>query len=463
MAIIDANNVFYEVNQTFCGFLGYEASRLLGRLLLEVIHPEDVGGFEQARKTILTGQISTITLELRCLRSDAGVIHARVSLERVGCGSDNVSCLLMQTLDLTDQKQLEEELLYRENKFRTLAENLPSVILRYDRECCRVYANPAYLTESGFIIEEVVNTDVATQWQADISMSVEEYKAKLRQVMDTGIPTELVLEWPHRITGRMTTFAFQIVAENGRDGNVIGALVIGHNITALKEAEKHLAESHAQLRELAARREATREEERRHIAREIHDEFGQLLTAIRMEVSILKQQNEEETTKFEDSVQRIVALVDRTILEVRNMASMLRPAALEAGIVAALEWLADEFTARTAIPCELQHSEDVFELDESHSTAIFRIVQEALTNIARHADADRVTVVLEQKGVGCTLKVSDNGKGFDARNKKANSLGLVGVRERVFMLNGEMTIAGMPGQGTVLEVYLPGPVIELRN
>jgi PAS domain S-box-containing protein len=441
---------------------GYSANDMIGKSV-DVVTPEDRRDEEAIILRRIRNSEHFKNYETVRQHKDGKLIDISVTISPIyGHGGKSIGAVLISR-DIGKYKQMEEELLYRENKFRTLAENSPNVIIRYDRECRRVYVNPAYIKESGFTIKEAVNTTIDSQWLPGFSMSVDEYKARLLQVMNTGNPTELVLEWPHRITGQHTTYAFQIVAERSRDGKVLGALVIGHNITALKEAEKHLAESHAQLRELAARREATREDERRHIAREIHDEFGQLLTAIRMEVSMLKQQYAQSHSQFQDSAQRIVALVDRTILEVRNMASMLRPAALETGIVAALEWLADEFTARTGTPCELHLGEEIFNLDESYSIAIFRIVQEALTNIARHAEADAVTIVLERKGVGYNLKVSDTGKGFDVTTKKVHSLGLIGVRERVFMLDGEMTINSLPGQGTMLEVYLPERVSELRN
>jgi PAS domain S-box-containing protein len=362
--------------------------------------------------------------------------------------------------DITEHKGLEEELLYRENKFRTLAENSPNIIIRYDQECRRVYANPAYARKTGVAVEDAPAIAADSQRRADMGIPAEEYEATLRRVMDTGTPAEMFLEWHRPDTGHLTSHAFQVVAERGPDGRVLGALAIGHNITALKEAEKRLEESYGQLRGLAARLESVREEERKRIARDMHDELGQYLTALRLGISVLRMRAGEKDPAILEQVRSLSTLGDKTMQVARDIAASLRPAPLELGVVSALEWLAEEFSKRTGVSCELETDEEEIDLDDEHSTAIFRMVQESLTNVTRHAEASQVGIRLMCQGEDYIVEVNDNGKGFDPSVPKAKSFGLVGLRERAIMLGGEVAIFSAPQRGTRITVRIPVPTAE---
>lgn len=357
--------------------------------------------------------------------------------------------------DITERKRLEEELVYREHKFRTLAEHSPNLIVRYDLNCRRVYVNPAYVRETGIGPDEAFNGAPDAQWAASMDISAREYRAALERVMATGTPAEMFIAWRHPKSGAVNDYAVQMVAEHGPDGRVLGTLMLGHNITALKEAERRLEESHVQLRGLAARSEMVREEERKRIARDMHDELGQYLTALRMGVSVLRMQSGGNAPAIQEQARSLSALVDKTIQVTRDIAASLRPAPLDLGVVSALEWLAEEFSRHTHIPCKLDTAEDEIDLDDTHSTAIFRIVQESLTNVARHAEASRVDIRLKRHGDDYLLEVSDNGKGFDPSVPKEKSFGLVGMRERAAMLGAEVAISSTPNHGTTVGVRIP--------
>jgi signal transduction histidine kinase len=201
--------------------------------------------------------------------------------------------------------------------------------------------------------------------------------------------------------------------------------------------------------------EASREEERKHLTREIHDELGQYLSALRMGVSVMGMEYGSKNPSLQGKIERMVKLVDAIIKVVRNIVSSLRPAALEMGIVSALEWLAEEFAGNTCIPCKLEVCEENIVLDDKRATTIFRIAQESLTNISRHAQASQVEIRLERKGTHYLLEVRDNGKGFDPAIRKKKSFGLIGVRERVLMLGGELDILSASGIGTTVRVSIP--------
>ena len=232
----------------------------------------------------------------------------------------------------------------------------------------------------------------------------------------------------------------------------IGQIV---DITPRKTMEQELIASRADLRTLAAHHDAVREEERKRIALEIHDELGQLLTALKMDISLLRMHSgaDPAVVRRTDDMRE---LVEKTIGVVRQVASNLRPAALNLGIVPALEWLVEDFGRRTGIAYELNLFGDGIELDDARATAVFRIVQESLTNVMRHAAAAMVAVTLGRDGDALLLEVRDDGCGFDLEAaRRGPSFGLRGIRERVRGLGGALSVDSGPGRGTALSIRLP--------
>jgi PAS domain S-box-containing protein len=228
------------------------------------------------------------------------------------------------------------------------------------------------------------------------------------------------------------------------------------NITESKISEEKLVDSKNMLRELSAHLESVREEERKRIAREIHDELGQTLTALRMDVSLARLGFGESNPQLMTRLQSMTQLVDRTIKTARHVTSSLRPGALDLGIVAALEWLVEEFIGYAGIPCELVLGDGDITLNEFTATAIFRIIQESLTNIARHAEATQVEIIVTRSDGQLCFEVRDNGKGFDQHAVASRkSFGLVGIRERVAMMEGVFELDSQPGRGTRIRVCVP--------
>jgi signal transduction histidine kinase len=209
------------------------------------------------------------------------------------------------------------------------------------------------------------------------------------------------------------------------------------------------------LRELTSRRETAREEERKRIARELHDELGQQLTALRMGASTLRIRFGPDNPELTEHVQKLLELADQTMQVVRDAVSSLRPGALDAGISAAVEWLAAEFSRGTQVTYSLSVPDENLPLAEERAIALFRIVQEALTNVARHARARHVHVKLERVGDDCLLEIRDDGCGFDPVAIRKRSFGLAGMKERMLMLGGKIDIVSTPGKGTTIKVELP--------
>lgn len=269
--------------------------------------------------------------------------------------------------------------------------------------------------------------------------------------------------WDKSKTGDLVPFWLCISAVKDAQGcitNYVGTL---YDISERKHAEAalitlnaELTHSRKRLRELAAQTEGLREDERKHIAREVHDELGQLLTALRMDIAMLVPLFGAHYPALEHKVQGMKALVDKAIQGVRNVAMNLRPAVLDLGLMPALEWLCDEFSQRSHLVCTLDHEEADLALDEARTMVLFRIAQESLTNVSRYAHATRVGISCRQQGNQLHMEVRDNGRGFDmvAATRK-QTFGLLGMQERALALKGNVEVSSVPGQGTVVSVSIP--------
>ncbi|HZV65269.1 MAG TPA: PAS domain-containing sensor histidine kinase, partial [Telluria sp.] len=247
------------------------------------------------------------------------------------------------------------------------------------------------------------------------------------------------------------------ISSSREDGKAIYTIIL-RDVTARQQVQEKLSRSHAQLRQLSAALQTIREEERAHIARELHDDLGQLLASLRMDLALLQQEAAAGA-----GARRIMSAMEANLLtaiaSLRRIATNLRPRALdEGGLYFALQGLRDEFVERHGIPCALYADEAELRLDDGASTAIFRIVQEALTNIARHAGASNVTMNLYRIDSQLLITIRDDGRGIAAADmEKAQSLGLIGMRERVWAMHGEITISGDDPPGTRIDIVLPLP------
>jgi PAS domain S-box-containing protein len=231
--------------------------------------------------------------------------------------------------------------------------------------------------------------------------------------------------------------------------------LIASDLSVIKRAEQELRASAEQLRNLAASLLSVREEERARIAREIHDELGQSLTSVKMDLAWVAGRLPRRNGQMLEKIRSTMQLADGIIQSVRRISTELRPGILDLGLAAAVEWQAQEFQARTGIQCKPRLLAQQ-ELAPDVSTALFRIFQEALTNVARHARATRVEVVQQKRRDRLVLRIRDNGRGFDPADPSlSKSLGLVGMRERAAILGGRVNVSSAPGKGTSVTVWIP--------
>jgi len=233
--------------------------------------------------------------------------------------------------------------------------------------------------------------------------------------------------------------------------------VILRDVTARMRAEQALRRSREELSELALASSSVREQEKSRIARELHDELAQALTALKMDAAWVREHLPGEQPALAAKLATMQALLDDTVAATRRISADLRPLMLDdLGLIPAVEWLVQNFTQRTGIACELAIGTPELELEDPYATTVFRIIQESLTNAARHARATQVEVTLERSGDAVLLCVRDNGAGFSPDDpRKPNSYGLLGLRERAYLLGGEVRIDSAPGRGTGIEVSIP--------
>jgi signal transduction histidine kinase len=233
-------------------------------------------------------------------------------------------------------------------------------------------------------------------------------------------------------------------------------LLLRSEIESHMVAEDELLQSRQQLRDLSLHLQGVLEQERENIAREIHDELGQSLTALKLDLSWLQNKYSDHGNLMQ-KINSMMHLIDMTITVVKRISSELRPAMLDhLGLAAAVTWQMKEFDLRSGIASELVIDPEDISLDRDRSTALFRILQESLTNVMRHAQATKVWVMLEKINGQMTLQIKDNGKGItDEQGTDHRAFGLIGIRERVLFFNGEVHISGKPDEGTTVRVSIP--------
>jgi two-component system, NarL family, sensor histidine kinase UhpB len=357
--------------------------------------------------------------------------------------------------DITERKRAERALRQAEAKYRAIVEGAVEGIFQTSPDGRFLAANPALARMLGYPSPEAllaVVSDIAQQLYARPTRRADFRRLLGEQGMVQGFEAQLV-----RRDGSLMWGATSARAVSDERGSVLYYEGTIQDITARRAAEEELRRSREQLRALAARLESIREEERTRIAREIHDDLGQTLTGLKIDASWLANHLGNENPRVRRKVAAMETLIDTTIQRVRRIAAELRPGILDdLGLAAAIDWQRREFRSRTGIRCRFRSTLPDLPLDRELSTGIFRICQEALTNIIRHAQATRISIHLAMEGELLVLSVEDDGRGItDQELISSTSLGLLGMRERALLLGGELTVVGKPSKGTTVMARVP--------
>jgi PAS domain S-box-containing protein len=477
---------YIDVNEEFCQIVGYEKEQLLGLGIKDIIFEEDYPLVSRLYKQLAEGKIPSYTLEKRYVRKDGKVVWVEAKRSLVRNSQGKPLYTVGAVLDVTERKRNEERHLEElENLVQQRTATLQELIQALQEEIAErtqaegllkswahifehadwgiatvlhdtfVMVNPTFAKMHGYEVGDLIGRSIydvlAPESHADT-------RAQIRIAYETG---HNVYENKHlRKDG--STFPALVDTSVVRDdqGNVLYRALNVQDITARKQAEETLEESRQYLQVLSRRLVEVQEEERRAIARELHDRVGQNLSALNLNLSVLKEGSSQDRTEQTDArLTDSLKLVAETTRLVRDLLNELRPVTLDAyGLKIALQEYIDEFTLRYNIQVVLDIAKEPLpRLNPSLEITLLRIAQEALTNIARHARADRAALSLRLENNTVYLTVLDNGIGIDASQEKTQrvSHGLKIMHERAAAFGGTLKIEPSVEKGTKVEVIIP--------
>lgn len=450
---IDDSSTILFANPATEIIFGYAPQELLGKSLTLLMptylrhrHRAGIQSFVETRER----HIGWHSFETQGLHKNMSELPLEISFGQFAKGSQRLFIGVLR--DVSERKRAHAALEKSESKYRTLMEEASDGILTYKPEGKIIEGNRRLCEMLGYSHEELLRFNVK-----DL---VPPEDLALRPIRFDDLSAGETLITERRVIRKdRTILPVEISGKMLPDGMLLG---IVRDIRERKRTDEELRQSRRQLRALSAHLQSAREVERTHLAREIHDQLGHSLTSLKFELSWIKKriidnENEVKLPEVVDKIQSMTQLVDSTIKTVRKISTELRPGILdELGLIAAIEWQANEFQVRTGIVCECDLDSLEVVPDADRSTAIFRIIQEILTNVARHAQATLVHISGRSLGDDLVINVADNGKGIKKKELlNSSSLGILGMRERALFLAGDLSVQGLREKGTLVTLKIP--------
>jgi len=453
------DGTYLEVNEQFEHIFGFSREETIGKTSLELgMHSDPEVRARSAEIFHKQGYVHNLDMRLQ---KRSGEIHDMlINSDLVEIGG--VKYILTTANDITERKQAEESLQAHRQLLETVVNHVPAAVSLLRGSDLRLQLlNPAYQAIAPG--KEMLGRTWDELW----AETGQNFTAICRKVLETGEPHHVVdeLNMIRRSPDEPAepayfSWSLHRVKLPGNDG--WGLLGTAWETTSRKQVEQEIEQSREQLRALTNHLQTVIEEERARIAREIHDDIGQLLTATKMNLSLLGRTIDEMKEKkiqnvLEMEIEALVKLLDEGVHSIRKIVRDLRPEVLETlGLLAGVEWQAKEFKKRTGVQVSLSLPKKLSNISSTHTTTLFRAVQEGLTNIARHSQATKAIINLKISAGTINLRIQDNGRGISQEQlKRPGSFGLLAMRERVTALGGTLTIEGKPGEGTMLEVAFP--------
>lgn len=415
---------------------------LVGKTMQEILGAGDDNPTIAALQRALRGESTTYdrpqgdrTIEARVapLRGDDGAVVGAVA---VG-------------VDVTSRREAEAEA----GRYRALVESSEDAILSTDLEGRVEHWNPAAERLYGYSAEEILGRRISILEPPERSGEGMALRERLLQG-ERPLPYETIRR---RRDGSLVEIATMLSPIYDGAGHLVGVSAVVHDITERRRSEASLRENETQLRALARHLESVREEERAHMARVLHDELGQALTAVRLDLGWVGRRLPAKSVALRTKLDEMVALIDATIVASRRLVADLRPPILDdLGLVPALEWYLEHFQERAKVQVQLDVAAEPIAVAGPVAVTAYRIVQEALTNVSRHAEAKRVTVRLGTRSDALLLEIADDGKGIRTDTVgNAQSFGIIGMRERTAAHGGTLEIGRSPAGGTLVRATIP--------
>lgn len=454
---LDERGVYTYASPRVRQMLGYSPQDVIGKTPFDLMPPEEAERVRAVFARLAGKRLPIVMLDNVALHRDGRRVMLESSATPVFGPDGTWRGYRGMGRDVTERWQMEERLRESETRLRSLAANVPGMVFQFvrrpDGALTLPYVSQGSLAVWGF---------EARRLQAEPGLLLMHIEPKDRKELEQRIRVSArnlsPLNWEGRLVfglAEVKWINLRATPRSSGDGGVLWD-AMAFNITATKNAEQELLESREQLERLAAHTESVREQERTRIAREIHDELGQWVTALMMDVGWLRQRAVAHSPGVDAKLGEMAQHVDTALEVVRRIAADLRPAVLDLGLPAALEWLTQDFSRRSAIACDFDWDGEEPLLAEAATAALYRIAQESLTNVLRHAQASRVTVGLHQMEGTLELGIRDNGRGLDPGTLAVTDrFGLLGMRKRAYAIGATIEILGETGQGTVVTVRLP--------
>ncbi|MGG9961967.1 PAS domain S-box protein [Ferruginibacter sp. SUN106] len=441
--ISDKDGRFITVNPSACKLSQYTEEELLQMTIFDFFIKEDIEKNPIQFEALEQGK--TIRSERIMKRKDGGLNHLEITAKLLNDGK-----LLSFVRDISERIKAQNEILKEKNLSDSIINSLPGVFYLYNRSGKFLRWNTNFEKVTLYSAAEIKEMHPLDFYEGDEKLLMAE---KIDNVFANGedeVQANFLLKNKEKIPYYFTGIAIDYEGETCLMG-------VGIDFSERERAEQEIEKTTEKLRELTAHLLNIREEERKRIGREIHDELGQQLTAIKMDVSWIDKKTPPETELIKNKLKNIITLLDGSNQSIRRILSELRPGILDDyGLVEALEWQNRQFTANTGIPVEFVTTEREIKLPEPLATCIFRVYQEAFTNITRHSAATKVITSLSIAKNAIIVTIKDNGKGFETtatRSKK--SFGILGMKERVLAQGGMFEMNSAPGKGTSMEIQLP--------
>lgn len=446
--LLDADGTLLDINRAGLNMIEAEDhEQVLGKNLLMVVAEEQRKMTAELLKKAFAGEEGRLEFQMITLKNRKR--WCEVSFVPFRNAEGEIISVLGVTRDMTERKEAESELARNEEKYRTLVEQAADAIALYDAAGRILDVNTGAVKLLGYSKKEL-----GTMFLKDILTPEEISRNPVRyDVLQQGRST---VKWRKMRRKDGTVVETEVRSQQLPDGRFLSVI---RDLTERIKAEQELQNYYKQLKELNSYLQNVREEERSNIAREIHDELGQQLTVLKMDISWLSKKLEQEPAppKVRERLQGLIEMVDNTVRSVRRISSELRPSMLDdLGLSAAIEWHTQEFKKRSGLTIDTHIDTIDGKLPGKVAITLFRVFQESLTNVARHADASHLTISLKLKDDRLMLMVQDNGKGFlmkDIESKK--TLGILGMKERIAIIQGEYDIQSVPGKGTTVTVSVP--------
>ncbi|HOO38471.1 MAG TPA: PAS domain S-box protein [Deltaproteobacteria bacterium] len=394
----------------------------------------------------------SLTVELEQICKDGSTIWTEVTANFVLDTYGRPDGFVGITRNITERKKAEESLKESEERYRTIFENTGTAMAIIEEDVTISLANSEFQKLSGFPRQSIEHKKYLIDFVSDEHRDRILNYHKLRRIDPGAAPRNYEFKFVDKDGNTKDVFVTANIIPG--TGKSVTSLL---DITDMKKTEENLMRSREQLRNLHKHAQDVREGERTRVAREIHDELGQVLTALKMDLSFLAKKFPENLEPLHTKANLMLKFIDMTIQSVKRITMDLRPGLLDhLGLVPAIEWQAEEFQNRTGISCTVHVDPDDIQMDKDVATTIFRIFQETLTNVARHADASSVETSLKEQDGRLELIVKDNGKGITKKQiYDSKSFGLMGIKERAYFCGGEVTFSGEKGKGTTVVVSIP--------